>query len=188
MSVELQDLTIADIIAKDFMYHRSSYRNICRVEKLVVNPAEIQEKRVREECCNDLKTIVQIRVTENGDFMRLGSVANNYRKLQETAGIEPKGTLVKNVKSRLKNAFGKKVDFLQRSDGLPEIIYGTGNVPFKDSTSERSDADLVKKTAKLLRKELLNSPDVYSSWAPTERELLSAKYITLPLAEAFLST
>ena len=119
MSLELQDLTIADIIAKEFMYHRTSYRNICRVEKLVVNPAEIQEKRLSEECCNDLRTIVQIRVIENGDFMRLGSVADNYRKLQETGGIEPKGTLVKNVKSRLKNAFGKKVDFLQRSDGLP---------------------------------------------------------------------
>ena len=120
--------------------------------------------------------------------MRLGSVADNYRKLQETAGIEPKGTLVKNVKSRLKNAFGKKVDFFQRSGSLLEIIYGTENVPFKDSTSERSNVDLVKKTAKLLRQELLNSPDVYFSWPPTEREVLSAKYITPPLAEAFLST
>ena len=55
--------------------------------------------------------------------MRLGSVADNYRKLQGMAEIEPKGILVKNVKSRLKNAFGKKVDFLQRSGGLPEIIY-----------------------------------------------------------------
>ena len=31
VSVELQDLTIADILAKDFMYHRSCYRNICRL-------------------------------------------------------------------------------------------------------------------------------------------------------------
>ena len=63
--------------------------------------------------------------------MRLGSVADDYRKPQETTEIEPKGTLVKKVKSRLKNVFGKKVDFLQRSGGLPEIIYGTENVPFK---------------------------------------------------------
>ena len=34
---------------------------------------------------------------------------------------------------------------------------------FKDSTSERSDVELVKETEKLLRQELLNSPDVYSS-------------------------
>ena len=74
---------------------------------------------MREECFNDLETTAQMTVIQNGEFMRLGSVADNYRKLQETAGIEPKGTLVKNVKSRLKNAFGKKVDFLQRSDGLP---------------------------------------------------------------------
>ena len=109
---------------------------------------------MREECFNDLKTIVQMKVIENDEFMRVGSVADNYRKLQETAGIEPKGSLVKNVKFKLNNAFGKKADFFQRSGGLPEIIYGTENVPFKDSTSERSDVELVKKTAKLLRQKL----------------------------------
>ena len=140
---------------------------------------------MREECFNDLKTIVQMKVIENGEFMKLGSVAENYRKLQETAGIEPKRTLVKNVKSRLKSAFGKKVDFFQRSDGLPEIIYRTENVPLRDSTSERSDVELVKKTAKLLHQELSNSPDVYSSWSPTERDVLSAKYITPSLVETF---
>ena len=40
--------------------------------------------------------------------MRLENLTDNYKKLQETAGIEPKRTLVKNVKSRLKNVFGKK--------------------------------------------------------------------------------
>ena len=143
---------------------------------------------MREKCFNYLKTIVQMKVIENGEFMRLGTVADIYTKLQETPGIEPKGALVTNVKSRLKNAFRKKADFFQRSGSLPEIVHGTENIPFKDSTSERSDVELVKKTAKLLHQELLNSPDIYSSWPPTEREVLSAKYITPPLAEAFLST
>ena len=127
VSVELQDLTIADILAEEFMYHQSCYRNICRIEKQVVNPEEIQGKRVREKCFNDLKTIVQMKVIKNGELMRLGSVSDNYRKPQETTEIEPKVTL----KSRLKNAFGKKADIPQRSGGLPEIIYGTENVPFK---------------------------------------------------------
>ena len=130
-----------------------------------------------KNCFNDLKNFVQMKVIENGEFTRLGSVADNYRELQETAGIEPKGTMLKNVKSRLKNTFGKKVDFFQRSDGLPEIIYSTENIPFKDSTSERSDVELLKKTAKRLLQELLNSLDVFSSWSPTEIEILSAKYI-----------
>ena len=78
--------------------------------------------------------------------------------------------------------------FFQRSDGLPKIVYGTKNVPFKDRTSERSDAELVKKTPKVLRQELLNYPDVYSSWPPREREVLSGKYITPTLAEVSLST
>ena len=62
---------------------------------------------MREECFNDLKTIVQMKVIENGEFMRLGSVADNYRKLQETAGIEPKGSLIKNVKFKLNLSFFK---------------------------------------------------------------------------------
>ena len=41
--------------------------------------------------------------------------------------------------------------------------------------------EFVKKTAKILRQELLNSPDIYSSSPPTKREVLP------PLAEAFLS-
>ena len=68
------------------MYHRSCYRNICRIEKPVVKPEEIQEKRVREECFNDLKNIVQMKVIANDEFMRLGSVADNclnFRRLQE---------------------------------------------------------------------------------------------------------
>ena len=87
VSVKLHDLTIADILPKEFMYHRSCYRNICRIEKQVVNPEEIQEKRVHEECFNDLKAIVQMKGMENGELMRLESVADNYRKLQGTAGI-----------------------------------------------------------------------------------------------------
>ena len=90
-------------------------------------------------------------------------MADNYRKLQETVETELEETFVKNEKSRLKNAFGKKVNLVQRSDGFPETIYGTKHVPFKDSTSERSHVELVKKTAKLLCQELLNSPDIYSS-------------------------
>ena len=75
--MELQNLTIADILAEEFMYHRSFYRNICCIEKQVVNSEEIQEKRVREECFNDLKTIVQMEVIKNGEFMGLGSIADN---------------------------------------------------------------------------------------------------------------
>ena len=36
---------------------------------------------MREECFNDLKTSVQMKVVENGEFMGLGNVADNYRKL-----------------------------------------------------------------------------------------------------------
>ena len=68
-------------------------------------------------------------------------VTGNFMRPQK---LNRKGILVKNVKSRLKNAFEKKVDFFQRWDGLPEITYGTENVLFKGSTSERSDVELVK--------------------------------------------
>ena len=87
------------------MYHRSCYRNICRIEKPIVNPEEIQEKRLREECFNDVKNIVQVKIIENGKFMRSRSVADNYRKVQETAGIEPKPKTAKKMPSERKKTF-----------------------------------------------------------------------------------
>ena len=82
----------------------------------------------------------------------------------------------------------KKVHFFQRSDGLPEIICGTVDVPFKNSTSAKSGFELVKKIARLLHQELLDFKDVYFSWPSTEKQVLPAKYIPSPLAKAFLST
>ena len=90
-------------------------------------------------------------------------IRGSFRRTQKFNRTERDIGKKKNEKSRLKNAFGKKVDFLQRSDGLPEIIYGTENVPFENNTSERSDVKLVKKTVKLLYQKFLNAPDVYSS-------------------------
>ena len=74
--LQLQDFNIADILTKWFMYHKSCYRNICRIKKPVVNPEEIQDKPAREECFNDLKAIVQMKVIENSEFMRLRNVAD----------------------------------------------------------------------------------------------------------------
>ena len=114
---------------------------------------------MREEYFNNLKNIVDMKFVKNGKFKRLRGVAENYRKLQETPRIEQKE---KNVKSAKKIAEKKKVHF-QRSDGLPEIIYGTVDVPFKNSTSAKSGFELVKKIAKLLHQELLDFKDVYFS-------------------------
>ena len=66
-------------------------------------------------------------------------------------------------------------------------MHGTENVKFQESSEQSDGSELVKQAAKLLREELLNSPDAYSSWPPTEKELLSAKYNTPPLTQTFLS-
>ena len=60
-------------------------------------------------------------------------------------------------------------------------MYGTENVKFQESSEQSDGSELVKQAAKLLREELLNSPDAYSSWSPTEKELLSAKYRSVDL-------
>ena len=75
--------------------------------------------------------------------MRLTFAANEYTKIQERTGLEPKGILVRNLKSRLQNAFGKKIDFFQKPAGLPEIMYGTENVKFQESPEQSDGSELV---------------------------------------------
>ena len=184
--VELQDLTASEILAKDHMYHKSCYRNISR-EKKFPSREEAEECKLRNKCMDELRNFVELNVINQGKFMRLTFAANEYKKIQERAGLEPKGILVRNLKSWLQNAFGKKIDFFQKSAGLPEIMYGTENVKFQESSEQSDGSELVKQAAKLLREELLNSSDAYSSWPPTEKELLSAKYNTPPLTQTFMS-
>ena len=120
VSVELQDLTISEILAKEYMYHKSCYINISR-EKKFPSPEEAEECKLRDKCMDELRNFGELNVINQGKFMRLTFAANEYKKIQERAGLEPKGILVRNLKSRLQNAFGKKNRF------LPKICWSTRN-------------------------------------------------------------
>ena len=124
VSVELQDRTTSEILAKEYMDHKSCYRNISR-EKKFPSREEAEECKLRDKCMDELRNFVELNVIDQGKFMRLTFAANEYKKIQERAGLEPNGILVRNLKSRLQNAFGKKIDFFQKSAGLPEIMYCT---------------------------------------------------------------
>lgn len=83
-----------------------------------------------------------MKVVDNGDFKIL---AGNYRKLQESTGINRKDKLVKKMKSRAKMAFRKKSRLFSEIRWLSQITYDTRIVSLMNSTSESRDSELVKK-------------------------------------------
>ena len=181
--IQLTGLTISDVKAKEFQYHRSCYRHLSRPE---TNKDQYEEKIAREKCFEDLKGFVEKKIIKEGEFVRLNTLADYYGKLQDELNIKRKGDLVRNLKSRMINAFGEKISFFQKSEGLPEFMYGTEDVPFKGKLGEDDPMENVRKVGKLIRAELLKAPDMYSSWPPDEQQLLTKEFDTPALTEALL--
>ena len=69
---------------------------------------------------------------------------------------------------------------------LMQVLQKMITSPWKEADVS-DNSKLIKQAAKILQKELLDAPDVNSSWPPTEEQVLSAKYITPPLTKKFLS-
>ena len=51
VSVELQDLTTSEILAKEYMYHKSCYRNISREKKFPSREEAEECKKLFEKLC-----------------------------------------------------------------------------------------------------------------------------------------
>ena len=61
-------------------------------------------------------------VIENGDIRTLFSISEYFESLQELEKLAVKGSLLKNMKSRLFNCFGNEIDVLIPSD-KKEFLY-----------------------------------------------------------------
>ena len=63
-------------------------------------------------------------------------------------------------------------NFFLNSEGLPEKIYNTQKT---DRVRLHDPVEILKEAGKIVRKKILASPDVYSSWPPSGQELLTKK-------------
>lgn len=186
--VQLATLDAPTVIAKEFKYHRTCYKSWPRqkdnVEK---DPEAVNETVQRNKCFDELKEFVQEQIIEKGFFTRLKTLANRYSQLQEQQGITVKGTIVRNLKERLVREFGDKLSFFQKTNGSPEIMYGTEECLF-DCKYNLNQSEIVSSCAKIIRKELLESEGDFSSWPPTECQLSSGSSLDLPLTKLLVSS
>ena len=182
LNVQLAGLSESKIIAMEYKYHRSCYRNITRETTTGENAEASRERALREKCFEKLKNFVEQEVIQNGEFLRLTNIAEYYGHLQDDAKLKRIGLIVRNLKQRLLKAFGDRITIFQKSQGMPEIIYGTEEVKLNLDSSLKK----VKEIGRLIREELMNAPEIYSCWPPTEKELLQNEFEIPPFTEAFL--
>ena len=182
----LAGLSEGEVIANEFKFHRTCYRDTMRTPSaLVEDNVKQNEKDMRNKYFEDVKSIIQSQVIDSGDSIKLSSLAELYGQFQAEMGLEKIGAVNRNLKARLANSFGDKITFFQKANGLPEFIYNTEklkNVRIYDPV------EVVKEAARIVRKELMESPDIYSEWPPTEKELLSKTFETTPFTRTLLSS
>jgi len=147
-----------------FKFHRTCYKNVQR-NKTQNHDNKDDTTSLREQCFEDVKSIIQNQVIESGGNIKLSTLSERYKEFQEKLGLEIVGVQNRNLKGRLKNVFGNQISFHQKSIGLPEIIYNTEKL---EKVRLYDPIEIVKEAGRIIRKELLDCPEIYTEWPPTE--------------------
>ena len=114
---QLMNYSTGDVIAREFLYHRSCLREITRpkLKKNDENQDENNEHRSRQQCFELLKKFVEEKISLEGQFLHMTTIADYYRQLQKSMKLQVKGDTTRNVKERLVHEFGEKLSFFQKS-------------------------------------------------------------------------
>ena len=66
------------VIAKEFQYHRSCYKDITRAKKKLS-----VEYESRKECFNSLQNFVAKEIIEQGKILRMSTIVDRYKHIQQ---------------------------------------------------------------------------------------------------------
>ena len=119
------------MVAKEFKYQRTFYQSLTRAAaaslsaKTDENNEKQKETTLREDCFDEVKSIVEREIIQDGDYIDLRKLSEIYGEMQQKLGLEKKGVQNRHLKARLINAFGNQITFFQNSERLPEKIYST---------------------------------------------------------------
>ena len=182
-----------DLIAREFRYHRSCYKKLCRPSK--ENSVEEQPQKVkRQDCIDKLKEYVNELVIRNGQIIRVSDIAKRYVRLQEESDISSGSCETRMVKSLLINVFGDKISFVQKKIGTAEFVFATEN-DNNDRNEQNlmfmTDVEKVKKIAAMIKNEITTFYDdnpIFSDWPPPEDEIKADRITLPPLLSSLIST
>ena len=188
MTVQLTSLSISQITATEFYYHRSCYRDISRKPK-VTSEERKQQTQAYEKYYDLIKSYIQDCIIGQGDVLKLSKISQMYADMQEEYGIEVRGATNQMLKERLKIFFGESVSFFKKKATSAELIYSDKPaVNSKKLSTATNESDFVVKVAKLLRDEISSHGGTYDAWPPTSDELLNAEFIVPKFLDQFLRT
>ena len=184
-TVQVEQLSISGVLAKEFKYHRSCYRTIPRPPLI-----KYSNKCLHKDLPSTKNMLFRAQETYWWKNSYERWIRNNVlpiRLLRATPREKrnwKKETLVRNLKVRLVNTYGDDIAFFQKSGGLPEVVYSTRN--FSDNAGYETK-ETTKSIAKMIRQELLSAPDVFVSWPPGENQLLQGNFRTPELTKLLLT-
>ena len=166
---QLLGLSVSEIIAKEFYFHRTCYRHISRPDK----NTDSEEFQKREECFSDLKIHIKNMIFERRTFTTVNQLSSYYEKLQVEKNIQVKGASNKDIKLRLKTAFGEDLTLHQGKKGLTEYVYHK-SVPIEEDDRSwffLTEIEKVKKVAEMTRTQIEHSGSPFTSWPPHPDEI-----------------
>ena len=93
VKVELASLSISDVIAKGFKYHRTCYQSLTRAAAALLSATmdENNEKQkqttLREQCFDEVKSMVEKEIIQDGDYIDLRKLSEKYDEVQQKLGL-----------------------------------------------------------------------------------------------------
>ena len=171
-----------DLIAKEFHYHRSCYRNLTSKTSTRIN--KNGDDVIREECFEDIVSYVQYYVINEGHVIKITDLTNLYKNMQMDKNIPVSGVENRFLKARLVNRFKEKLEFFQKKNGVTEILYS--DLPPTKEKHLTTHIEKVHNAASEVRKEILQCRSPFSSWPPPAHEVRQSRAVIPELLEVLL--
>ena len=136
---ELAGLSISQITAKEFKYHRTCYRDLTRSKSASTrSEQEIEEDNIRESCFAEIAEYVKDYVISEGNVLKMSTLAETYHNLQKEKNILIKGDVNRLLMDRLRNRFKDQLSFFLKGRGKADLVYG-------DETPKKMESNFVAK-------------------------------------------
>ena len=122
-----------DVIAKEFHFHHTCYRQISKSS----DPCN-SDSETRKKCFDDLVSYIEDIVINEGEVVRISCISKIYENIQKDKGIASQRTSHFLLKARLQNHFKGRIDFFRKNETSTDLTYGASKEPiqFRRNTTE----------------------------------------------------
>ena len=130
---QISGLSALDVIAKEFYFHRTCYRQISKSS----DPCN-SDSKTRKKFFDDLVSYKEDIVINESEVVRISCISKIYLNIQKGNGIVIQGTSHFLLKAPLQNHFKGRIDFFRKNETSTDLTYGASKEPiqFRRNTTE----------------------------------------------------